>query len=187
MTVTWNFHGAAPANALAEAQKVAAAGQISRFLRKIKTIRGILVCNARDSSQSNSSWSSLTSYFQTHPHHSQHLAPSLVQLTRLLLCPLPRLPAQVAPLSTGIDPFAAGWPAFSCGKTVLNRYWQALQESPQGTNDSAAPIRGIWIFSLRLCRNLPTGHAGGATALGSISRACRPDSSCHRSPPCPAT
>src|SRR4029077_16671423 len=101
MTVTWNFHGAAPANALAEAQKAAAAGQISRFLRKIKTIRGILVCNARGSSQSNSSWSSLASYFQTHTHHSQHLAPSLVQLTRLLLCPLPRLPAQVAPLSTG--------------------------------------------------------------------------------------
>lgn len=36
----------------------------------------------------------------------------------------------------------------------------------------------------RIC---PTAQAGGATALGSISLGCTPDSSCHRSPPWPAT
>lgn len=36
----------------------------------------------------------------------------------------------------------------------------------------------------RIC---PTAQAGGAAALGSISLGCAPDSSCHRSPPWPAT
>src|SRR6266436_7164629 len=100
-----------------------------------------------------------------------------------------------------------------CGKTAQNRCWHSFQETRHGRQPSRSPplLVLLFLFSFffplasfllsvldlvssqfsrlvgwtgRIC---PTAQAGGATALGSISLGCTPDSSCHRSPPWPAT